>query len=337
MSRTEDATRFLESCGWGTAEVCPLAGDASNRRYDRLHNSDGTTAVLMDAPPDKGENVRPFVRIADWLIAQGLSAPHIFAKDEAQGFLLIEDLGDRLFAREMVKHPERQTPLYAAAVDALVRIQQAAPPDLARYDATVTVPLARRAFDWYQAGAGGQNKGKELFSKLLFDIVSKFDNALDIIIQRDFHAENLLWLPERTGVARVGLLDFQDAMLGHRAYDLVSIIQDARRDVPAEMAEMMRQRYLDATGVDPAEFNEAYAVFGLQRNLRILGGFARLCLRDGKAHYVDLIPRVWSYIQTNLNHPATASLRPLLTDTLPAPSDAILNELKRNCGSWSGR
>ncbi len=337
MSRTENAMQFLESQGWGGAEVRPLAGDASNRRYDRLHNSDGTTAVLMDAPPDKGEDVRPFVRIADWLIAQGLSAPRIFAKHEAQGFLLIEDLGDRLFAREMVKHPEQQTPLYAAAVDALVRIQQATPPDLARYDAAVTVPLAGRAFDWYQVGAGGQNKGKELFSKLLFDIVSKFDAALDVIIQRDFHAENLLWLPERSGVSRVGLLDFQDAMLGHRAYDLVSIIQDARRDVPAEMAEMMRQRYLDATGVDPVEFNEAFAVFGLQRNLRILGGFARLCLRDGKAHYVDLIPRVWSYIQTNLNHPATASLRPLLTDALPAPNEAILNELKRNCGSWSGR
>jgi len=150
-----------------------------------------------------------------------------------------------------------------------------------------------------------------------------------VVIQRDYHAENLLWLPDRDGVARVGLLDFQDAMLGHPAYDLVSLLQDARRDVPAEIELSMTRRFIDRSGVDEHGFRTAYAVLGVQRNLRILGVFARLSLDYGKPHYVDLIPRVWAHLRRGVDHPAMAPVADLLLQTLPLPTADNLNRLKR--------
>ncbi len=339
MTRAEQATAFLAEFDWGDATIAPLAGDASNRRYDRLVNRDGAAAVLMDAPPEKGEDVRPFVRIAEWLTAQGLSAPRIMAQNAERGFLLIEDLGDRLFAREMASDPASEVPLYTAAVDVLVALYCAEPPALPAYDAATTVPLAALAFDWYLTGATDQNAepARSIFCAAFSEILTPYDTTLNVLVQRDYHAENLLWLPERTGASRVGLLDFQDAMLGHPAYDLVSILQDARRDVSAQTEARIRQQYVDKTGIDEEAFSQAYAVFGLQRNMRILGVFARLCLRDGKAHYVDLLPRVWGHLQTNLQHPALAVLRPLIEKELPAPDKAIMQRLKDKCGTCAGR
>ncbi|MEE4189260.1 MAG: phosphotransferase [Roseobacter sp.] len=338
MTRADTAHAFIAANGWGDAQVRPLAGDASNRRYDRLTAPDGRRAVLMDAPPDKGEDTKPFIAIAEWLTAQGLSAPRIYAKDTNAGFLLIEDLGDRLFAREMATAPELQEPLYRAAVDVLVRIHTATPPTLPRYESTVTVPLACLAFDWYQRGTTGtvDTVAKTRFSEAFAPVMAALDETLTVLIQRDFHAENLLWLPDRAGAARVGLLDFQDAMIGHPSYDLVSILQDARRDVPNTIQTTMKRQYATATGTPAESFDAAYAVFGLQRSLRILGVFARLCLRDNKAHYVDLLPRVWEQMESNLEHPATAHLRSLIAGTLPAPDAKALDELKRKSGSCAG-
>lgn len=339
MSRAEAARSFLAAHGWADAEITPLAGDASNRRYDRLKTTGGRHAVLMDAPPDLGEDVRPFTKIARWLTAQGLSAPQIIAEDAQNGFLIIEDLGDGLFAREMARDPDLQSELYSAAVSVLVHTHGAPPPALNPYDAATTAPLAGLAFDWYQAGASDapEAAGKARFLDAFEPMIAAYDTSLDVLVQRDFHAENLLWLPGRSGVARVGLLDFQDAMLGHRAYDLVSIVQDARRDVPVRIGTGMVTDYIAQTGVTPETFKAAYAVFGVQRNLRILGVFARLCLRDNKAHYVDLIPRVWGHLLTNLEHPDTDSLRPLLLDVLPEPRGQVLETLKQKAGSWAGR
>ena len=321
--------RFLADAGWAQARRDLLAGDASNRRYDRLILDDGRTAVLMDAPADKGEDVRPFVRIADWLRAQGASAPEIYAQDAGNGFLLIEDLGDDLFARLMVQSPAMTRQLYTAATDCLLDLHKAPPPDLPLCDADWLTEAAQMVFDWYAPDSGAAAEFNALFTPL----ARALDNSPRVIILRDYHAENLLWRPERTGSARVGLLDFQDALQGHPAYDLVSILQDARRDVTPQIETAMIAHYIRQSGQDDAAFRSAYALLGLQRNLRILGIFARLCLRDGKAHYVDFIPRVWGYVQRNLDDPALAPLADVLRPALPAPTPEFLKDLKARCAT----
>lgn len=330
------ARSFLGGTEWAEARVSLLAGDASNRAYHRLTKPDsGETAVLMDAPPEKDEDVRPFVRIARYLKSIGLSAPDILAIDEAHGFLLLEDLGDALFAKAIPNDPPLEPELYAAATDALIALHRETPPaDLAAYDPPLMADMAALAFDWYAAHTTGQGTDRrEAFHDAIRDVLTRHAPETDVLIQRDYHAENLLWLPERSGVARVGLLDFQDAMLGHPAYDLVSLLQDARRDVPPEIETQMIARYVAATGADPDRFETAYRCLGAQRNLRILGVFARLCIRDGKHGYIDLIPRVWAHLQDDLTHPALAAIATILRGALPEPTPEILTSLKDKCAT----
>ena len=326
---------FLAQAGWGQIPRTLVAGDASNRRYERLSRGAGDTVILMDAPPEKGEDVRPFVQITNHLRAAGLSAPQIYAQDEHQGFLLIEDLGDDLFARVMKDRPALEVPLYQASIDVLIHLHRTPAPDLPRYNAAVTSKLAALAYDWYQRGTMGavDTSAKAAFERAFHACLAPLDSVPPVLIQRDYHAENLIWLPDRDGPRRVGLLDYQDAMLGHPAYDLVSIAQDARRDVSDDMATDMVQRYLDATGIDAEAFKTAYAVLGIQRNMRILGVFARLSMAYGKPHYVDLIPRVWGHIQTNLAHPALSTVAPLILAALPVPTPALLQRLKDQCAT----
>lgn len=339
MTRAQKAQAFLATTDWAMAQITPLAGDASNRRYERLTKPCGAKAVLMDAPPEKGEDVRPFIAIAQYLLGLGLSAPRIYAQDADQGFLVLEDLGDDLFAGVLEKDQSMEKPLYTAAVDVLAHAHQAAPPELPRYDAATTTPLAALAYDWYQFGAtkAVNTSAKAAFSSAIFEILEPLDTGLSTLIQRDYHAENLLWLPDREGPARVGLLDFQDAMLGHPVYDLVSVLQDARRDVSPALANEMKHLFLKNTGAQLEEFETAYAVFGAQRALRILGVFARLCLRDSKAHYVDLIPRVWAHLQTNLEHPALHEVAKRVRADLPEPTPQILALLKEKSGTCAGQ
>jgi aminoglycoside/choline kinase family phosphotransferase len=322
---------FLATTDWHTAEARPLAGDASNRRYRRLHRPDGARAVLMDAPPDKGEDTRPFTRIARYLTGLGLSAPAILAEDATRGFLILEDLGDALFARVLERRPDDEMRLYTAATDVLVALHDHAPPaDLPPYSPQLMADMAALSFDWYLKGATGEDSAaRAAFHTTIHDLLQLHAPEQDVLIQRDYHAENLLWLPERSGIARVGLLDFQDAMRGHRAYDLVSVLQDARRDVAPATESAMVAHYIAAADIDPDRFTTAYSALGAQRNLRILGVFARLCLRDGKAQYIDLIPRVWGLLQRDLTHPALAPLASLVHSTFPAPTPAILTRLKQ--------
>mmetsp|Transcript_18289 Transcript_18289/g.29141 ORF Transcript_18289/g.29141 Transcript_18289/m.29141 type:complete len:341 (+) Transcript_18289:2744-3766(+) len=333
--RKTQIIEFLNGTKWASAARRTVAGDASNRRYERLTLDDGSTAILMDAPPDKGEDTRPFVHITNELRKVGLSAPEIYEQDSACGFLVIEDLGDDLFARILMHDPTMEIPLYQAATDVLVHLHQAAPPALAPYNADVMTDLAALAFDWYQRGVNGEidTLAKTEFTTAFRVALAPLDARLDVLIQRDYHAENLIWLPHRTGIARVGLLDYQDAMLGHRAYDLVSILQDARRDVPPHIADDLVNRYVAATKQDAELFTADFALLGVQRNMRILGVFARLCLGAGKPHYVDLIPRVWDHIQTNLKHPALQSVAPIIQANLPVPTPAILQGLKDKCAT----
>lgn len=327
---------FLSGAGWGDALRAMLAGDASNRRYLRLiRPTTAERAVLMDAPPERGEDVRPFVRIAEYLSGLGLSAPRVYARDDEAGFLLLEDLGDNLYARVIPRNPDIENSLYSAATDLLVELHGHPPPDLQAYDPPLATELAALAFDWYLPGATGAENAAARQAFVTEMLRALEDNApgCTVLIQRDYHAENLLWLPDRKGIARVGLLDFQDAMLGHPCYDLVSLLQDARRDVPPEIEAQMIARYITATGQDATTFAAAYATLGAQRNLRILGVFARLCMRDGKAHYVDLIPRVWGLLQRDLTHPALGALRASLAGILPEPTDRVLDMLKSKCAT----
>lgn len=329
--RTALARQFLQGTDWADARVAPLAGDASNRRYMRVHRGD-ETAVLMDAPTERGEDVRPFVRIARHLSSLGLSAPRILAEDARNGFLLLEDLGDDLFARVIPRAPDRESELYGAATDALAHLHdQPLPDDLAPYDPALMADMAALAFEWYAGDTDSLRRAAA--DAAMLAALAEYASDASVLIQRDYHAENLLWLPERAGIARVGLLDFQDAMRGHPAYDLVSLLQDARRDVPPAIEREMITRYLARSGADAAAFDAAYHVLGAQRNLRIIGVFSRLCLRDGKAHYVDLIPRVWSYLERDLAHPALAPLAPLISGVLPAPTSEFLKDLKRRCAT----
>lgn len=337
MSTREQAiTQFLSGSNWQNAVRAPLAGDASMRKYLRLGAGvDGRVAVLMDADPALGNDIKPFQRITTYLRSIHLSAPEIYLADERNGLLLIEDLGDDLYARVVLDDPAQELPLYEAATDVLLDLHKATPPALDLYDPPLMTRMAALAFDWYQLGAHAalDVRAKTVFETAFLALLDTKVGAPSVLIQRDYHAENLLWLPERKGVARVGLLDYQDALLGHPAYDLVSLLKDARRDVPEHVESAMIARYITKSGMDDGAFRDAYLALGLQRNLRILGVFARLSMRFGKPSYIDLIPRVWAHVQRDLEHPVNAPVADILRNALPAPSPEILQRLKDKCAT----
>ncbi|WP_316015155.1 aminoglycoside phosphotransferase family protein [Roseobacter sp. HKCCA0434] len=316
---------FVAGTDWAGAQIALLAGDASNRRYMRVAGP--RAVVLMDAPPEKGEDVRPFVAVTQLLRARGLSAPEIIARDEDGGFLLLEDLGDDLYAR--VAATADETTLYAAAVDLLGDLEGRGTEGLAPYDLSTILREARLLTDWYLTGAGRACDAARIvaFEAAVARALLPHLSTRAVVL-RDYHAENLIWLPDRDGVGRVGLLDYQDALAGHPAYDLVSLLEDARRDTTEEMREAMIRRHLARSGADEREFRAAYAAWGAQRNIKILGIFARLWLRDGKSSYLDLMPRVWDHLQRDLAHPDLAELRAWIERQVPAP-EADLRETLR--------
>lgn len=331
-NRTVLAEALIAQTPWAGATRAPLAGDASNRRYERVTDPvSGRTAVLMDAPPDKGESVESFVRVAEYLRSIGLSSPEIYAEDAEYGFLLLEDLGDDLFARVLKKDPSKERLLYEAATDVLLHLHQAPLLSLPSYDPALMTDLAALALTKYAAGIQGNVDQDVLdrFELRFADILHRETSGDKVVIQRDYHAENLLWLPERDGIRRVGLLDFQLAMLGHPAYDLVSLLQDIRRDVSVGTEMQMINRYITGSGMDDHEFRTAYSVLGAQRNLRILGGFSRLATDYGKPQYLDMIPAVWSHLMRDLEHPALVSVASLLHDALPRPTPQNLAKLRQ--------
>ncbi len=321
---------FLARYGWHGARRSPLAGDASFRRYERLEQ-DGERAVFMDAPPPR-EDVRPFLAISRALADVGLSAPRVLASDDAAGFLLLEDLGDDLFSRIIAEDPSLERPLYEAAVDCLLALHHGAVPSTVKlngpeygipsYDMTRYLDEAALLADWTLPALRGGSLGtdeRDKFLDLWRAALGPVEAVRDVLVLRDYHADNLIWLAERDGVARVGLLDYQDAVAGHPAYDLVSLLEDARRDVPPALADDMIARYLAARpDLDEAGFRTAYAALGAQRNTKIIGIFTRLFARDGKAGYLDLIPRVWGLLDRDLSHPGLSDLKAWFEAAVPA-------------------
>lgn len=328
--RSELIAAFLEEAGYGAWSRAPLAGDASMRQYERLTSPTGETAVLMDAPPDKGEDIRPFVEVDAYLRDQGISAPEILAQDAETGLLLTEDLGDALFSSVIAREPKQEMPLYRAATDLLISLHRAPVPDLTLLGPRVMAEMASLVMTSYRAGILGEEDQvlTHRFEDQFEDILRASVKSDPVFVHRDFHAQNLLWLPDREGIARVGVIDFQDARTGHPAYDLASLLQDARRDVPAGVEMQMIDHYIQTTGVDSSDFRTAYAVIGVQRNLRILGIFARLSQEKGKPQYLGLIPRVWDHVMRGLDHPALATLSDWLRNELPAPSSENLDRLR---------
>ena len=323
--------RFLDGIGWGQATRRFLAGDASDRSYDRLTRG-SESAVLMDAPPGKGDDPAAFIAIAEHLNIIGLSAPRIFAQDLIHGFLLIEDLGDDLLARLTTADPGAEAPLYHAAVEVLIRLQSQPPPagmmDLSAHD---WAKAAAFCVDWYAYAATGTRPDSLAFIAAMDRALRTHADGPRVLILRDYHAENLLSLPGRSGVSGIGLLDFQLAQMGQPGYDLVSLLQDARRDVSRAVQTDMIAHFVQHKDLDQAGFDAAYAVLGAQRALRILGIFARLCLVGGKPGYLGLIPRVWGHLQANLTHPALDELRCICDGLLPEPTQEILDRIAAQC------
>lgn len=327
--------RFLDSIGWGRADRRFLAGDASDRSYDRLTRGH-ETAVLMDAPPGKGDDPLAFVEIAQHLTGIGLSAPKILAQDLTHGFLLIEDLCDGLLARLAAANPASEPGLYQAAVDVLIHLQSHdAPKGLSDLSAKDWATAAAFCLDWYAFAATGTRPDSTHFIEAMAEALEKYADGPRVLILRDYHAENLLLLPDRTGVSRIGLLDFQLAQMGQPGYDLVSLLQDARRDVTSDVQASMITHFVRQKGLDPDTFGAAYAVLGSQRALRILGIFARLCLVGGKSSYLALMPRVWGHLRENLAHPALENLRGICHDMLPEPTADIRDRIAAQCAKHS--
>lgn len=335
------ARRLIDSSGWGEARRLHMQGDASSRAYERLHQADGRSAVLMLSPPRSdgpairggkpysaiarlAERVDAFVAIDRGLIELGLSAPAIIAQDVAEGVLLIEDLGTQGVVADGAPIPER----YEAAVDVLAELHRHALPTILPvgdgrshlipdYDAEAMMIEVELLTDWYAphiAGAPMPAVAKKDFARLweaMFDVLAKGPKIWTL---RDYHSPNLIWLPDRQGLRKVGLIDFQDAVLGHPAYDVVSLAQDARIDVPPALELRLIARYATARrSADPdfnvEDFAAAYAILGAQRNTKILGIFARLDKRDGKPAYLKHLPRIETYTARNLAHPLLAELR----------------------------
>jgi aminoglycoside/choline kinase family phosphotransferase len=324
QDRGTTADTFLAQAGWQDSTRVPLAGDASFRRYDRVIHHDGTVAVLMDAPPPQ-EDVRPFVAVAEHLLCLGLSAPRILARDEDQGFLLLEDLGDDTYTRLLASgHDERA--LYALATDALIHLHRtpaadACPPGVLDYDEERLLEEVDRLNIWYLPLVGHGPLAEDVRQQYLDIWRSVLPQAWRVpayLVLFDYHVDNLLLLPGRDGVAACGLLDFQDAVRGPVTYDLMSLLEDARRDVAPDLIADMTARYRNAfPALTDDDFTASWAVMAAQRHLRVIGTFARLKLRDGKPHYLVHMPRLWRYMDNCLAHPVLVDLKAWLDAHVP--------------------
>ncbi|MET1754861.1 phosphotransferase [Novosphingobium sp. RD2P27] len=314
MTLPADVEIFLAREGWGEAAIEPLPGDASFRRYFRIRKAE-STALLMDAPPPN-EDPAPFLRAARWLDANGMRAPRILAEDVSRGLVLLEDFGTVRMRDYLDEWPSDELDVYRGAVDALVTLRALPSGPFLDYSMSEYMREVRLFTEWYcpaqnlYADAAGFTAAWET---VLRDLLPRQRPGVTVL--RDYHAENIMLLG---ALHKQGLLDFQDALVGHPAYDLVSLLQDARRDVSAELEAAMIDRYLAATGDDRTTFLADYARLGAQRNAKIVGIFVRLWRRDGKPRYLDLIPRVWRQLERDLAHPALAPVAAWFDANVPA-------------------
>lgn len=304
--------QFLATAGWGGAEIEPLAGDASFRRYFRIRRGE-QSAMLMDAPPPN-EDPAPFLRSAKWLDANGMRAPHILAEDAARGLVLLEDFGEVRMREYVDQWPDDERAVYRAAIDALVNLHRLPPGPFLDYSLSEYQRETRIFLEWYCAAhnlAVDTASYAKAWEQVLSPLLPR--QRPGVCVLRDYHAENIMLLGSTD---KQGLLDFQDALNGHPAYDLVSLLQDARRDVSPELEAEVFDYYVEQTGAG-ADFLADYAVLGAQRNAKIVGIFVRLWKRDGKPKYLGYIPRVWALLERDLTHPALAPVAQWFDANIP--------------------
>ena len=321
--RTNSRLDFLARCGMAAAPIAPLQADASFRRYFRIGEA-GRTVMLMDAPPP-GEDVRPFVAVAERLTSLGLSAPKILEQDPERGFLLIEDFGDRSFTNAL-KAGADEKELYLAATDVLVALHRhpvtVSAAGVEGYDAAFLHRELSIFLDWQMPELRESPLTPALadaFKSIWDRLLSCRTRAPESLVLRDYHVDNLMLL-DRPGVAGVGLLDFQGALRGSIAYDLFSLSHDCRREVSPTVAEACLERWLQAfPKIDRRDVADVGAVLAMQRNLKILGIFSRLDRRDGKPGYRAYTPRLWRLIAQDLQRPMFADLRNWFTRALAPP------------------
>lgn len=340
--REQQRIDFLRAAGLGEAVRAPLPGDASTRRYERLTTAAGSTLMLMDQPPAaesrpcdpswtpeqrraagwnavarlSAGRIEAFAAVAEHMRHAGLSTPEIIAVDPAAGLAVIEDLGDDLFAR-VIEGGEPQAPLYLAAVDALARLHlngllpttmqgPAGEWPLLTYDATALQGGADLFVEWMPKLRPDLDFGPAALDEwraAWAPVAAMGEQKAWVVAHRDYHAENLIWLPQRTDHRRVGLIDFQDAVLAHPVWDLHSLLQDARRDVPSELETIAFDHYCEVMMVDREAYRRDYVALAALNEARILGVFARLIARDGKPRYRQFMPRVWAHLNANLGQP----------------------------------
>lgn len=317
MIPPECAGDFLASCGWAGARIEPLAGDASFRRYFRVLREDGHQAVLMDAPPPH-EDPRPFIAVAEWLVSVGLSAPEILARDLNRGLLLLGDFGNDRLRETLDLAPQSERDLYELATDVLIHLH-AFPPmaGLPAHGLAQWLDELTLFTDWYCPTVGLEvdvEGYRRAWREVLEPVAA--DGLGPVTVLRDYHAENIMLVEGRDGVAHFGLLDFQDALAGHPAYDLASVLEDARRDVAPELERAMLDRYVTATGRDEA-FERAYWALAGQRNTRILGVFTRLWKRDRKPGYRRFQPRMWGLLERDFSYEALSPVRDWFDANVP--------------------
>jgi len=355
VNRDTQITDFLKAAGWDRAARTPVQGDASTRRYERL-DMNGHKAVLMDAPkgaeaPSEpegasvderrklgynalarlaGPNMESFAAIANELVIRGFSAPKIIAADLDLGFMLLEDFGAAVYAKIIAADAAQERPLYEAATDTLAAIYRSSFPSVMRYkshtwrvrdyDEAALLAEMDLCHDWY-----AKDFGREITADMRAEFTAVWQQVLPLLAAhprglalRDFHAENLFWLPAREATAKVGLIDFQDALMVHPAYDLMSFITDIRRDVDPALKDDLIARFCQKSGLkDDADFRAAYAVLGAQRGTKLLGFPVRADLKFGKPQYRVLLPRVKHHLQDDLCHPALAEVRAWFEKHIP--------------------
>ncbi|UZW56808.1 phosphotransferase [Sphingobium sp. JS3065] len=309
------ASAFLAQAGWEHASIVPLAGDASFRRYFRVIDG-ARRAVLMDAPPPH-EDPRPFIAIAEHLTANSFAAPRILARDLEEGLVLIEDFGDLRVKEHVEEAPDAERDVYGRAVDLLAALHRLPAAGVPPYDRAVYQREAGLLTEWYCPAIGlpVDEPGYIGAWDAVLPIVEQSASPV-VTVLRDYHAENIM-LIDRVESHGLGLLDFQDALAGHPAYDLVSLLQDARRDVSPALEAAMIAHYR-AIANPPADFDAAYAVLGAQRNAKIIGIFTRLWKRDGKPRYLTYLPRMWDLLERDLAHPALAPVAAWFAANIPA-------------------
>ena len=301
---------FLTRHGWNDANISPVAGDASFRRYFRVNSATRGKAILMDAPPPH-EDPQPFLDIAQYLTGHQFRAPEIYGTDLTRGLVLLEDFGDRRMREHLDDHPEDESQIYRAAIDTIVRLAGTPAAHAQPYDMATYLREVQLLTEWYMP-AMGLSCDANAFDQMWVDALAPLASCQDVTVLRDYHAENIMLLDD----GEQGIIDFQDALVGHPAYDLVSLLQDARRDVRPELEADMLAYYLTAANPG-SDFDAHYALLGAQRNTKIIGIFTRLWKRDGKERYLSFLPRMWGLLERDLAHPALANVKQWFDTHIP--------------------